>query len=673
MKNNLVVIILFLLTLNTHVYGQELREYIGTPDRSEVILDTKGMPDGGAVMVGYSTVLDISGNYDYRNTDLLVLRVDAAGNVMWNRRMGVTGLEDMFKRVIIASNGDVIAAGYVGHIPWAITSPTVGYGAVYRLDVNTGATNWSNFVTNPTTNQNDKGSVYEDVIELDNGEIVCVGARDAQPAWSDGMVTKFDANLNLIWNRTYNIGNTDDNRGVTQQNNRIFVAGGHYAGSYYDMNLVEFNTAGSIVWSKSYTYTLNNPELGLSFTNNTPEEIKVVNNELYIVVSASNNWGSTSGNMSGIMRTDLSGVFQTLKPFNDYTYNYSGLASADYLDANNAYYVINPGFSAMNLHAPVTGPLVVSDALLGIVDPVTGSISDTRRLVHSGNQSLLGVNLLGTSSFYAGTSENDPAQIGALDVFFVKGVSGLPHNHADCEAIDGQLSNQNEPTTETSLPITPDQNWLVGSPHIDEQPEALEVVVLCYEACEIQDITFCGSWANPLTYTFNVTTNPAVANVVWDFGDATLPVSSTSGTPVVHTYASGGSYTVCVDLLDASGEVCTTQCITICVPDKGKAKAGKSSASSSVIPVKTQNTVVGELYPNPTDGSLNIPITTSLNSSDVSIRIIRMDGVVVHDSKTTIENGKQILKIELNSLTPGNYMCEVRNGEMRSVKMFTKN
>lgn len=678
MKKYILGVAALLLTMNTSLLGQELREYIGTADRSEVILDTKGMPDGGAVMVGYSTVLNASNQYDYTQSDILALRVDATGNIMWNRRMGVAGLEDFLKSVIIADNGDIVAAGYVGHVPWGITSPTVGYGAIYRFDAATGATVGSNFVTNPTTNSNDKGTIFNSVIQLDNGDFVTAGGRDAQPGWSDGIVTCFDPTLNVVWSTTYLIPNTDEAAAVTQDNNRIFVGAGFYSsGSFYDLNLAELDPGtGTVLWAKRMAYVFNHPETGNPYTNNFIDEIDVVNNELYILTSSINDWAASGGGMSGILRTDLLGNFISLKYFDHPSLPFNNTSSVDYEDANTAYYVVNPGNTSTVFHAPVTGALNIYDADLGIVDPVGGTISDTRDLIHQGEQSLLSVNLSGINSYWGGTALNDPAQIGFFDVFYVKGENGLPHNHADCEAFDGNLVSDDVPVTEANFQYSIDPNWVTNIPNIIEHDDALGVVLLCEEEpCSVEDITFCSSWASPLTYTFDVTTDPPGSNVVWDFGDGSPTVGSTAGTPVIHTYATPGYYTVCVDVLDAAGDVCTTECIDICISDVtvSAGKPGKGDQATKMIPVKEESTIIGELYPNPTDGSLNIPVSTKLTSTDVNVRIIRMDGVVVHDTKTRIEHGKQILKVELSNITPGNYMCEIRDGETRSVKMFTKN
>jgi hypothetical protein len=676
MKKIISILGILLLALQFTVYSQEIRTYIGTANRSEVILDTKAHPNGGAVMVGYSTVLDATNNYDYTTTDFLIVRVDDNGSVIWNHRMGVANLEDFLNSVIIAANGNIIAAGYVNHVPWNIVSPNASAAAIYCFDEATGVVCGSNFVGLPSGIINDKGAIYRSVIQLDNGDFVAVGARDARPGSSDAMVTCFDGNtLAVNWNRTFLIPNTDGADAVTQLNNRIFIGGGFVSTSLYDLNITELDATGAFVWTRAYAYTFSNPDLSLNLTNNVIEEIKVVNNELYILTTSFNDWMSTAGSMSGILRTDLAGNTLSFRHFNNMSFPYSHLGSVDYEDPTTAYYVINPGNASMNLHAPVTGNLVVHDAELAIVDPVNGGIISPINLVHTGNQSLLSTNLYNGDAYWGGTSENDPVQPGGLDVFYVKSIGGLPTHSQDCPANPAPMLDGNVPITDITLSFNMNLTHQLLTPNIDDHPEILDEVMLCSEEpCEVEDLTWCGSLASPLTYTFNVTTNPAGANVIWDFGDFTGPFPSTAGTPINHTYATPGSYTVCVDVLDAAGAVCTTVCIQICIPDvAGLPKPGKTQAQSSTLDIndKNSNLAIGDLYPNPTDGTLNIPVTTQ-TGDEVSIRIIRMDGVVMYDAKETLEEGRQTLKVNLGNLTPGNYMCEIRDNKTRNTRVFTK-
>ena len=64
---------------------------------------------------------------------------------------------------------------------------------------------------------------------------------------------------------------------------------------------------------------------------------------------------------------------------------------------------------------------------------------------------------------------------------------------------------------------------------------------------------------NVISFMSNVTGN--AVGLLWNFGDGT----SSSSTNVTHTYASAGTYNVCLSTIDSTGNVCNTTCQTIVI------------------------------------------------------------------------------------------------------------
>ncbi|MFM8433371.1 MAG: PKD domain-containing protein, partial [Bacteroidota bacterium] len=87
------------------------------------------------------------------------------------------------------------------------------------------------------------------------------------------------------------------------------------------------------------------------------------------------------------------------------------------------------------------------------------------------------------------------------------------------------------------------------------------VVVTVPLACSASYTTSVSS--TPLTLTFNPAIVPSTATHIWNFGDGTLPVVSSSPVSQQHTFASSGSYDVCLIVQDG---LCTdTFCSTVTV------------------------------------------------------------------------------------------------------------
>lgn len=676
----LLLAAVLLLGLHIGVTAQvQLQSYIGLIGSSEIALDVKGLSDGGAVMVGYTTVLDPSGNYDYTTSDALITRVDASGNVLWTKILGTASYDDKFTKVVVAQNGDFIVSGYAGHTPQGTAGPA-GSAMVYRFN-GSGLIQFSNFIDAPSGSPGDKGSIFFDLTELANGDVVAVGTRDFRPNASGGLVTYFNASLSPIWSRAFTTSGSDELHAVANENNRIFVGGMYQGSTDYDLQIAEMNTSGGIVWSRSYEFSLTNPH-SIPTPNQTADcnwvnEMHVSGGELMVLTNATIGYGVTNGDMAGIMRIDINtGVNNSLHMFNQ-TFSHANAVGVDYLNPSHAYYVLNPTNQHINSLFP--GPSSLSnpnDAVLSEIDPTTGGFTNAVQLLHDGSQNIDALDLLAGDTYYAGVSLGDPQQLGDHDIFYIKSPFGLPTEWNDCDILNTQLELDNPTVTDQTFRINVDQTYVINNPNISDYDEYMEAIILCQQTppppCDIEDMTWCGSLANPYQYTFNVATNPAGAVVEWDFGGTLVP--STGGTPVTHTFPGPGPYTVCVRQLDAMGDICDEECIEFCIGDNGAGmKPGKSMQSTDIVPVKNDNTTVGELFPNPTEGTLNIPVTTKLSSEDISVRIIRMDGVVVYDSKYTVETGKQILQVDMNNLVPGNYMCEIRGTDSKNVKVFTKN
>jgi|GEM_PF-1612623 len=445
--------------------AQILETYIGTPDRSEIALDVKGLPDGGSVIVGYSTLLG-GGKYDYQQSDMLIMRVDAAGNVVWNRRMGVDNkLSDKLVRVIIAKNGDIITVGHMGLEPYFYGGTAVGKATIMRIDPNTGNIIWIQRIMSPTGNKDPKGDVYEDVVELDNGNICAVGVRDWQPKYADGMITLFDPGGNVLWHRVVTQEGTSGFYAVTQQNDKIYTAGHFEGNSLNDLYVAEFDPSGSINWFKQYDYSIYHPVARQDIRCNWAKEIHIMGDYLKVATTVSDD--SPMGfEMSGILTLNsANGSVMGSSIFNEPGQSHSNLGAVEYLNPNDAIFTTNPAAQAINPVYPNPNGTVInlSDPLLAGVDPMLATVSATWRPLSAGEQYLSGEDIAGGEVYYAGLALNNPKQFGQHDILYLKTPLGIPDaSKMTCPSQKPRMSGQQvdveerdyEPRLEEEVAIT---------------------------------------------------------------------------------------------------------------------------------------------------------------------------------------------------------------------------
>src|SRR5262249_3017543 len=97
--------------------------------QSDYIVDLQQTADGGFVLVGY-LVSGISGNKtspNYGSADYLVLRIDAAGNKLWDYSFGGSG-DDYVESIQQTSDGGFIIGG-TSFSPPDGTKLEVNYGS----------------------------------------------------------------------------------------------------------------------------------------------------------------------------------------------------------------------------------------------------------------------------------------------------------------------------------------------------------------------------------------------------------------------------------------------------------------------------------------------------------------------------------------------------------------
>lgn len=157
----------------------------------------------------------------------------------------------------------------------------------------------------------------------------------------------------------------------------------------------------------------------------------------------------------------------------------------------------------------------------------------------------------------------------------------------------------------------------------------------------------------------------------WDFGDGSAPLI---GLNVTHTYATHGSYNICLTIsgTSAAGAPCTsTFCDTLTVDSSGNVRSAFTvTTGNSMVSIEENESITGlKLYPNPTQGLINLDFE-SLNSTDLSIKIFDTKGSEVLNIDENIFSGSNKIQINTTSLEEGLYIIQLLNGKSFVTKRF---
>jgi len=254
---------------------------LGTDE--DVALAVAAEPSGEFVISGYFRSLELNiQNITLENSstssDAFVAKFDSNGNIQWAESFGGIDIEAATS-IAIAPDGTITACGY-------FKSSFIDIDSFNLQNQNPG---WSSDIfiatydTNGTVNMAKRfGGTGEDIatdISIDsNGNIVMVGGFRSEfiafdneilasepPAYDDVYVIRMDAASNVLWAKSHGSMNLDVVYGVSTNSNGDILMSGGFSGPEItfgtetlisqgdqDMFLLQYNSAGDVIWSNSF-------------------------------------------------------------------------------------------------------------------------------------------------------------------------------------------------------------------------------------------------------------------------------------------------------------------------------------------------------------------------------------------------------------------------------------
>ncbi|HJW30791.1 MAG TPA: hypothetical protein VJ508_16265, partial [Saprospiraceae bacterium] len=202
---------------------------------SEYALTVIQTADSGFAMIGYTN------SFGAGNNDIYVIKTDAAGNMQWNKTYGGPNA-DMGYGLVQTSDGAYIFSGY-----------TSSFGAglqdfwLFRVDAS------GNMLWNKT--YGGTGSDYGyGVVQTSDGGYAMTG-RTTSFGGDNAYLVRTDASGNMLWNKTYGEPNfTQFWRGlhlIQTADGGFAIVGTTYANGQ-DILLIKTDTAGNLQWNKTY-------------------------------------------------------------------------------------------------------------------------------------------------------------------------------------------------------------------------------------------------------------------------------------------------------------------------------------------------------------------------------------------------------------------------------------
>ncbi|EKE03081.1 MAG: hypothetical protein ACD_20C00262G0001 [uncultured bacterium] len=257
--------------------------------------------DANATDIGQGIALGSGGNVyvagktynSYYN--MMILKLDSDGNIIWNRRIdSTTGQDhDVAYSIVLDSNENTYIAGYSYN-----TADVDDVIAILKLNSD------GNVLWNKRLSSDFVQTAYDIVLDHTGSNIYVAGYMftAGNVDSTDLVVLKVSSAGNVLWQKRYNntsYANTQDyafNVNIDTTGN-IYVTGYTYIGTYTgrDAILLKLNPAGNVIWGKGINTADDKTDVG--------ECVKIYNGNIYYAIKPSDG----SDWQLGVVKLNLDG------------------------------------------------------------------------------------------------------------------------------------------------------------------------------------------------------------------------------------------------------------------------------------------------------------------------------------------------------------------------------
>ncbi len=242
------------------------KTYGGSDDESAAHITKTN--DGGYLLSGYTSSNDgdVSGNEGFQ--DYWIVKVDATGNIVWDKNFGFAGSDQAYNAFQTSDGGyfitgffDVSASGGEGNDLQKGILHGVGEYWGIKLDAN-GTKQWRRYFGG--TN-NDRSY---DALETDDGGFLMTGTSESvdfdktDPKGSyDYWAVRVNSSGDLLWTKSFGGAEIDNSYASLKTNDGNYIMVGDSRSSDQDVTsphgnadawMVKFDDSGNKIWQKSF-------------------------------------------------------------------------------------------------------------------------------------------------------------------------------------------------------------------------------------------------------------------------------------------------------------------------------------------------------------------------------------------------------------------------------------
>lgn len=502
-----------LITLNAQAQGGFEKIIGGTS--SDYVYGAIQTNDGGFLISG------VTSSFGSGGLDVFLTKYDAMGTVTWTKTYGGTSNESRFSMVKELSDNNYIL---VAHTESFGSSGRDGY--ILKID-QLGNIIWNSRYS-IASNETLRG-----VDELSNGDIVIAGACNSVIGATDAILLRLTSAGVPVYSKVYGGSGLDNfERVKLMPDGNLILAGNMSTWGPANQNgaLIKTDLNGNIIWEKTYGGN------GLDAIH----DIEVLSDNSFVATLSGDSWGS-GGTDGNLVKFDNVGSIEWIK-------SYGGSGTEEFKDL-----IVLPSGNILVYGYTTSFGSGGADLLL-VKTNSNGNLIWAKTYGGTGTEVLeqgdLTFTLTNDFSVLIGGSSNSFGS-GYQGVFIKTDTLGS----AFCNNITSIISSTipSPTTTNSSVSITTAGGYSSPTTLLTTPSITSTVPCLCNPGFGGADILTDS--LNCFNMSFMSNYHGSAVSYLWDFGDGQ---TSTLQNPT-HTYATPGSYNVCVTITNN----CTTD-TTIC-------------------------------------------------------------------------------------------------------------
>ena len=199
--------------------------------------DIRATPDGGYIAACFTQ------SFGSGQEDFWLLKLDASGTIQWQRVLGGTG-SDLVEHVETTSDGGYLVTGFTQSFgagrndAWVLKLSAAG-GVVWQKKLGGAGDDFPEYLEKTS----------------DGGFVIAGASDSSGAGGYDILVLKFDSSGALQWQRTYGGSGTDYAEAIRQTSDGGYVVGGHtdsFGAGGTDVWVIRLDPSGGLVWQRTY-------------------------------------------------------------------------------------------------------------------------------------------------------------------------------------------------------------------------------------------------------------------------------------------------------------------------------------------------------------------------------------------------------------------------------------